>query len=58
MPTVHHFDIPIDDLDRAQKFYKDVFGWGMKKVIPQTHGQNYGYEKPKTYMAIKASQGD
>lgn len=31
MPTVQHFDIPIDDLDRAQ-FYKAVFGWAMKKV--------------------------
>nr|MBA3751141.1 VOC family protein [Nitrosopumilus sp.] len=29
---VQHFDIPIDDLDRAQKFYNDVFGWDMKKV--------------------------
>ncbi|MBA3285754.1 MAG: VOC family protein [Nitrosopumilus sp.] len=32
MPTVQHFDIPIDDLDRDQKFYRDVFGWDMKKV--------------------------
>lgn len=32
MPTVRHFDIPIDDLDRSQKFYRDVFGWDMKKV--------------------------
>ena len=39
MPTVQHFDIPIDDLDRAQKFYKDVFGWDMKKVINPANPQ-------------------
>lgn len=32
MPTVYHFDIPVDDADRAQQFYKDVFGWDMKKI--------------------------
>jgi predicted enzyme related to lactoylglutathione lyase len=32
MPTVYHFDIPVDDADRAQQFYNDVFGWKMKKV--------------------------
>ena len=31
MPTVHYFEIPADDIERAQKFYRDVFGWGMQK---------------------------
>lgn len=31
MPTVQHFEIPVDDVDRAQKFYKDVFSWNMQK---------------------------
>ena len=31
MPTVQYFEIPSDDVNRAQKFYKDVFGWDMKK---------------------------
>jgi predicted enzyme related to lactoylglutathione lyase len=31
MPRVSHFDIPVDDLKRAQKFYKEVFGWKFKK---------------------------
>lgn len=28
---VVHFEIPTDNLDRAQKFYADVFGWKMNK---------------------------
>jgi predicted enzyme related to lactoylglutathione lyase len=35
MPTVYHFDIPVDDPNRAQQFYKDVFGWNMKKLNSQ-----------------------
>ena len=31
MPKVVHFEIPADNLDRAQKFYADVFGWKIQK---------------------------
>jgi predicted enzyme related to lactoylglutathione lyase len=31
MPRVSHFDIPADDPKRAQRFYKEVFGWKFKK---------------------------
>ncbi|MCV0393043.1 MAG: VOC family protein [Nitrosopumilus sp.] len=31
MPRVSWFDIPADDLQRAQKFYKDVFDWKFDK---------------------------
>lgn len=27
MNPIVHFEIQADDLDRAEKFYKDVFGW-------------------------------
>ncbi len=29
MDKVVHFEIPVDDLERAKKFYKNVFGWKM-----------------------------
>src|SRR5918992_540428 len=35
MPTVYHFDIPVDDANRAQQFYKDVVGWDTKKITSQ-----------------------
>lgn len=27
MDPVTHFEIPVDDMKRAQKFYQDAFGW-------------------------------
>jgi uncharacterized protein len=37
MPTVYHFDIPVDNPARAQQFYKNVFEWEMKKVTSQVN---------------------
>jgi uncharacterized protein len=31
MNKVVHFEIPMDDTERAQKFYKELFGW---EIIP------------------------
>ena len=31
MPTIVHFDIPADDIERAKKFYSDLFGWKIEK---------------------------
>jgi uncharacterized protein len=29
--TVVHFEIPADDPERAQKFYRELFGWEIEK---------------------------
>jgi predicted enzyme related to lactoylglutathione lyase len=31
MPTIVHFEIPADDVERAKKFYSDLFGWKMER---------------------------
>ena len=31
MPRISHFDIPVDNPQRAQKFYSDVFDWKFEK---------------------------
>ena len=31
MPTIVHFEIPADDLDRAKEFYGKLFGWEIKR---------------------------
>ena len=31
MPRVVHFEFPVDDPERAKKFYEDVFGWRIEK---------------------------
>lgn len=32
MDKVVHFEIPADDVERAQKFYQEIFGWQIQKV--------------------------
>ena len=32
MDKVVHFEIPADELERAQKFYKSIFGWDIIKT--------------------------
>lgn len=31
MPRIVHFELSADDLDRAQQFYADLFGWTFNK---------------------------
>jgi uncharacterized protein len=31
-PTIVHFEIPADNIERAKKFYNDLFGWKMEKT--------------------------
>ena len=31
MPTIVHFEIPADDVERSKKFYIDLFGWKIEK---------------------------
>ncbi|MCZ7358184.1 MAG: VOC family protein [Candidatus Methanoperedens sp.] len=32
MDKVVHFEIPSDDIERARKFYKNIFGWKMDSI--------------------------
>ena len=31
MPTIVHFEIPADDVERSKKFYNDLFGWKIER---------------------------
>ncbi|WP_370519364.1 VOC family protein, partial [Nitrososphaera sp. AFS] len=31
MPTIVHFEIPSDDIERTKKFYNELFGWNIEK---------------------------
>ncbi len=46
MDKVVHFEVPADDLDRAQKFYSDVFGWKIDKVPGQDIEYRMAYTVP------------
>ena len=39
MPKDVHFDIPVDNPERAQQFYSRLFGWKVKQV--STAGNDY-----------------
>ena len=32
MPTITHFDISADDIERARKFYTELFNWKFEKA--------------------------
>jgi len=34
MPTIVHFEIPADDLQRAKGFYGKLFGWKIERFSP------------------------
>jgi predicted enzyme related to lactoylglutathione lyase len=36
MFNVCHFEIPADDVERAQKFYRELFGWQIEKFTGPT----------------------
>lgn len=31
MPTIVHFEIPSDDVERSKSFYSELFGWNIEK---------------------------
>lgn len=41
--NVVHFEINVDDVDRAQKFYKDVFGWAFSNLGEQFNNYSIVY---------------
>lgn len=32
MSTIVHFEIPADDVERAKKFYTELFGWEIQEI--------------------------
>jgi len=32
MSTIVHFDVPVNDIERAKKFYKELFGWKIERM--------------------------
>ncbi|MFA5869458.1 MAG: VOC family protein [Candidatus Bathyarchaeia archaeon] len=46
MNEIVHFEIPVDDLERAQKFYETAFGWQMN------------YMKEMDYTMVQTTEVD
>ena len=47
MPTIVHFDLPAEDLERVNHFYSSLFGWRFER-----------YEGPMEYYLIETTALD
>jgi predicted enzyme related to lactoylglutathione lyase len=54
MPTIVHFEIPADDVERAKKFYCDLFGWKMEKW-PGADGKDSSSSSNMEYWIISTT---
>jgi uncharacterized protein len=43
MPTLVHFEIPSDDIDRSKKFYNELFGWTIEKLPEESLPEGMEY---------------
>ena len=43
IPTIVHFEIPADDVERARKFYSTLFGWKIEKIEVKKDGEAMDY---------------
>ncbi len=55
MDKVQHFEIPSENIDEAQEFYKNVFGWKMKDV---SLGEDWKYVMVHTGKTDKKGRLD
>ena len=48
MPTLEHFELPADDLNRATEFHKSVFDWELERFPnPENPDKDYWFVKTK-----------
>ena len=54
MPTIVHFEIPADDVERAKRFYNDLFRWKIEKW-PGTDGGGNNSPSNMEYWMISTT---
>ena len=53
IPSIVHFEIPADDVERARKFYSTLFGWKIEKIEVRKDGDTMDY-----WMISTSFRGD
>ena len=43
IPTIVHFEFPADDVERARKFYSNLFGWKIEMIEVKKDGASMDY---------------
>ena len=51
MPTIVHFEVPSDNLERTKRFYTELFGWKMEKM------QGMGQREYWTFSTSSSDSG-
>jgi uncharacterized protein len=51
MPTIVHFEVPSDNLERTKRFYTELFGWKMEKM------QGMGQREYWTFPTSSSDRG-
>lgn len=46
MDSVRAFDIPVDDMQRAKRFYENVFGWKIRPILGSGGNFHAAYTVP------------
>jgi uncharacterized protein len=54
MPTIIHFEIPADDVERSKKFYSELFGWSFEKLPKENTPEGIEYRT----IATKDEKGN
>jgi uncharacterized protein len=51
MPTIVHFEVPSDNLERTKRFYTELFGWKIEKM------QGMGQREYWTFSTSSSDRG-
>jgi predicted enzyme related to lactoylglutathione lyase len=57
IPSIVHFEIPADDVERARKFYSTLFGWKIEKIEVKKDGETMDYWMISTTASSEGKGG-
>jgi uncharacterized protein len=57
IPSIVHFEIPADDVERARKFYSTLFGWKIEKIEVRKDGETIDYWMISTTSSSEGKGG-
>jgi predicted enzyme related to lactoylglutathione lyase len=57
IPSIVHFEIPADDVERARKFYSTLFGWKIEKIEVRKDGETMDYWMISTTASSEGKGG-
>jgi predicted enzyme related to lactoylglutathione lyase len=57
IPSIVHFEIPADDVERARKFYSTLFGWKIEKIEVMKDGETIDYWMISTTSSSEGKGG-